>query len=269
MNILLSIITVSFNSRKTIRETIESVISIKDSSIEYIVIDGDSRDGTQEIVREYWAHVDHFVSEKDQGIFDAMNKGLFLAQGQYCLFLNSDDYLQTSDFPRILERLRKGTCEWLFGNVNVVTEQGEPYGVITPNPQLLNSRHLLFMPIAHPGAIMRTASLQALRGFDFAFGNSADYELLLRYLEKYGKGEKVELTLSNYRLGGVSAHPSYRKLREHWKIWSAHNYPLPVKAGRYIRDLASTVLSDCCPGLIRMLKKFRKGGYIVQQKEAH
>jgi len=90
----LSIITVCYNSASTIRDTIESVLSQSYADIEYIVVDGGSTDGTQAIVESYGQRISAFVSERDKGIYDAMNKGVALATGDVIGILNSDDFYE-------------------------------------------------------------------------------------------------------------------------------------------------------------------------------
>ena len=87
----LSIITINFNNRDGLRKTIESVVNQTWQEFEYIIIDGGSTDGSVEVIKEYAARIDYWVSEPDKGIYDAMNKGIDQAKGEYCLFMNSGD----------------------------------------------------------------------------------------------------------------------------------------------------------------------------------
>jgi glycosyltransferase involved in cell wall biosynthesis len=96
MSLKISVITVCFNSEKTIRDTIESVLAQDYPSIEYIIVDGGSNDDTLEVIREYPTCVDTVISESDKGIYDAMNKGIQLATGDVIGILNSDDFFENS-----------------------------------------------------------------------------------------------------------------------------------------------------------------------------
>jgi len=89
----LSVITICYNEKDTIRQTIESVLNQKFTDFEYIIVDGNSDDGTYDIIREYSNRLSKFISEPDNGIFDAMNKGLDHADGEYIFFLNAGDVL--------------------------------------------------------------------------------------------------------------------------------------------------------------------------------
>ena len=93
----LSIITVSLNDKAGLQQSIESVISQKFRDFEFIVIDGKSSDGSEDIIKKYADHIDYWVSEPDKGIYDAMNKGIGIAKGEYCFFLNAGDRLSSDD----------------------------------------------------------------------------------------------------------------------------------------------------------------------------
>ena len=95
-----SVITVVYNGVKTIERTIKSVLGQSYGNIEYIIIDGNSTDGTQQLVTKYLDSIAYFISEKDSGIYDAMNKGIDRATGDYVIFINSDDWLADNSIGR-------------------------------------------------------------------------------------------------------------------------------------------------------------------------
>ena len=108
----ISIITVAFNSSKTIKGTIESIISQDYNNIEYLIIDGGSKDGTMEIVKSYSEHVKYYVSEPDNGIYDAMNKGIRAATGDVIGILNSDDFYPNSFvLSNVAKLFKKYSCD--------------------------------------------------------------------------------------------------------------------------------------------------------------
>ena len=98
----LSIITINLNNKNGLSETISSVIAQTFTDYEYIIIDGQSTDGSLEVIKQNANHINQWISENDHGIYNAMNKGLNLAKGEYCLFLNSGDSLYDSDVLQVL-----------------------------------------------------------------------------------------------------------------------------------------------------------------------
>ena len=105
----LSVITINFNNRDGLRKTIESVVNQTYKDFEYIVIDGGSTDGSVDVIKEYTDRIDYWVSEPDKGIYNAMNKGIDVAQGEYCLFLNCMGILNEKHLLDIIKEYEDGT----------------------------------------------------------------------------------------------------------------------------------------------------------------
>lgn len=119
----LSIITVNFNNIKGLKKTLESICCQTCKDFEWIVIDGGSTDGSNELLEECSEKIDYWVSEKDHGIYEAMNKGIRVAKGDYLMFLNSGDYLAS---PEVLQNFynRKNTEDIIYGNAIIVDSKG-------------------------------------------------------------------------------------------------------------------------------------------------
>jgi len=148
----LSIITINRNNAEGLRKTIESVISQTFTDFEYIVIDGNSTDESVSIIKEYESRIQYWVSEPDSGIYNAMNKGILKATGDYCLFLNSGDYLISNNIlGNVLSYL--DDTEILFGDgkVQLKVNQFEEY--IIPNP--LTFEYLVFHSLFHPSTFIK------------------------------------------------------------------------------------------------------------------
>lgn len=179
-----SIITVSFNSVKTIADTIKSVLSQNFSQIEYIVIDGGSSDGTVEIIKQYEDQIAHWVSEKDRGMYDAMNKGIALATGDVIGILNSDDvYMNTHVVSELMELIQTKRAEVVFADL-ILVDQDNPQKVL----RYYDSGHFHpnkfkygWMP-AHPTVFVRRELYEAVGQFSTTYQIAADYEMLIRIL---------------------------------------------------------------------------------------
>ncbi len=117
----ISIITITYNSEKTLDDTIKSVLSQNYNDIEYIIVDGNSKDSTIDIVKSYGDKISKFVSEKDSGIYDAMNKGLHLATGDVVGILNSDDvYFDEHVIEKVMHEFQKENVDSVYGDLYYV-----------------------------------------------------------------------------------------------------------------------------------------------------
>lgn len=179
-----SIITVSFNSAKTITDTIKSVLSQDFPQIEYIVVDGGSSDGTVEIIKQYEDQIAHWVSEKDRGMYDAMNKGIALATGDVIGILNSDDvYMNTHVVSELMELMQTKRAQVVFADL-ILVDQDNPQKVL----RYYDSGHFHpnkfkygWMP-AHPTVFVKRELYEAVGHFSTAYQIAADYEMLIRIL---------------------------------------------------------------------------------------
>jgi glycosyltransferase len=180
-----SLITVSFNSEATIRDTIESVVRQSHPQIEYLVIDGGSKDSTVRIVEEYRDRIDVFVSEKDKGIYDAMNKGIRMASGDVIAFINSDDFYADSDVLARVNAVFESTgVDCLYADLDYVHRQNTDRVIREwrSKPFTQGDFRLGWHP-AHPTFFVKREVFEKFGGFDEEFRISADYELMLRFLE--------------------------------------------------------------------------------------
>ncbi len=177
---LLSIITVCYNARNIIEETINSVISQTYSKIEYIVIDGNSKDSTQEIIGKYKNSIDYYVSEPDKGIYDAMNKGIKVAKGDYILFMNAGDKLyRDTIIAEWIKTIEHNNAEIYYGDVIYHYSYGDRY------VKALNLKRIVNMMVFSHQSVMVSAHLLKDSLFDTQYRYAADYNFLLRcYLKK-------------------------------------------------------------------------------------
>ncbi|TFY92011.1 glycosyltransferase [Pseudomonas kairouanensis] len=204
----ISIITVSYNSEKTIRDTIESVLAQTYSDIEYIIVDGGSKDNTMGVVAEYAESIATIVSEPDRGIYDAMNKGIALASGDVIGILNSDDFYES---PSSLESVAavfrlKPDDALIFGDVVFVKPDDLQRVTRVYRAAHFKAWKLRFgwMP-PHPGTFIRKHAYMEVGDYSLLYAISADYEMFVRLLlTKQFSFSYIDKVLVRMRSGGVS-----------------------------------------------------------------
>lgn len=203
----ISIITVVFNGEQTIRDCIESVLGQTYSDIEYIIIDGKSTDKTLKIIESYGMKIAVFVSEKDNGIYDAMNKGIALASGDVIGILNADDFYRDAFvIEKIASKLKTTQADGIYGDLIYVNreniQQVKRYwksGAFRQNKFLYG-----WMP-PHPTFFLRRASYEQFGHYRTDLGSAADYELMLRMMYKHqAKMAYLPEIVTVMRTGGVS-----------------------------------------------------------------
>lgn len=201
----LSVITVCRNARATIKQALSSVHRQSYRTFEHIVVDGASTDGTLGILQAQHAGIARLVSEPDDGLYHAMNKGIALATGDYLGFLNADDiYADAEVLARIARALQGGNCDAAYGDL-VYVRQDDPNAVVRywrSGPYAPGRVERGWMP-AHPTFFARTALLRKLGGFDTRYRFQADYELMVRlFLTEHISSAYVPEVLVRMRVGG-------------------------------------------------------------------
>jgi glycosyltransferase involved in cell wall biosynthesis len=175
----LSIITINLNNQEGLGKTIKSVVEQTYSDFEYIVIDGGSIDGSIDVIHQYESKITKWISEKDAGIYNAMNKGLYYAKGTYCLFLNSGDYLVNSD---VIAKVfgREYSQDILYGEL--IFDFGAGHKEIAKLPEKLDLVHLYNDNIWHPATFIKTALLTAIGGYNEKYRIADDYDFFFNMI---------------------------------------------------------------------------------------
>lgn len=206
----ISIVTVSYNSDKYIDQTITSVAAQTYENIEYIIIDGGSNDGTIDIIKKNEAHIDRWMSEPDDGIAHAMNKGIDLATGDYILFLHSDDYLLN---PKAIEE-----ASLLFKNkldiyiFPVILKDNDTFKRSLARP--LNFWTNFKMGSCHQGQFCSKKLFEKLGVFDTDFKITMDYDFLLRAYRADASSLSINIPISVMRLTGISSQRDWPSLQK-------------------------------------------------------
>lgn len=213
-NPLISIITVSFNSVKTIEETIKSVIAQTYPKIEYIIIDGGSNDGTIDIIKKYENRISYWISEPDKGIYNAMNKGIIKSSGDYILFINSDDQLYASNTIDSCIRYIDDSVDVLYGDLvfNYINKQ-----VIRRSESTLENFNK-YMPLFHPATIVKKVLLDQYK-FDEKYRIAADYKLLYTLYKAKYSFKKIDVIVAVFNaVDGVSNTNIKASIKESFKV---------------------------------------------------
>ncbi len=210
-----SIITVCYNSAETIEGAVKSVLEQSYPDIEYIVVDGASTDGTLEILGKYKNKIAKIVSEKDGGIYDAMNKGIALAIGDIVGILNSDDFYYDNDVIKIVvENMEKNNADACWGDL-VYVKKDDINKVVRfwKSSEYKLGKFMCGWHPPHPTFFVRRGIYQKYGLFRLDLSVYSDYELMLRFLEKYKiKGFYIPKIFIKMREGGASNWRSFKKV---------------------------------------------------------
>lgn len=209
-----SIITVVYNGVETIEQTILSVLNQTYKNIEYIIIDGQSTDGTQQIIEKYRQSIAYYVSEKDDGLYDAMNKGIEQATGEVIGILNSDDWYENNAVEKIIEYFAKHDVGLVYGRLMLVYPDGSQRLERSLPLETLWYR----VAIPHPTVFAKKSLYENFGNFNLEYRIAADYELLLRLYCEHVKFGFVDSVLTHFRMGGISEKQVEQSYEESWKV---------------------------------------------------
>ena len=208
--ITVSIITVAYNAEFQIEKTIQSVINqISNYKIEYIIIDGDSKDNTLNIINKYKNHINYLLSEKDEGIYDAMNKAIIKCRGHYLYFLNAGDILLPGVFNSLKDPINSN-YDIIYGHVKV-GNNNDIWGC-------KNIETIFYdMPFSHQAVLVKR-HIMTKYNFNTKYKIAADYNLFLNlYLENY-IFYKTDTIFSLYDTNGISNSSSIVTIIEYFKV---------------------------------------------------
>lgn len=258
-----SVITVTFNSRLYLAEAISSVLSQDIADLEYIIVDGGSTDGTLEIIRQHAVSDSRirWISEKDEGIADAFNKGIRMARGELIGILNSDDTYAAGALQAVAAVFAaEPDCDVVHGDM--LRFQGTT-PLFLLKPAAVDERIWHDMPVNHPATFVRRRAYDKVGLFDTQLKVAMDYELVLRFYRAGCHFRYLEQVLANMRYGGASDERFLAARREVYAVTVAAGYPgwragcwFIVKAGMNI--VKNLLRKLGLHGLMMMHPKFRK-----------
>ena len=210
----ISIITVCLNSVNTIEQTIKSVISQKTSEVEYIIVDGGSVDGTVDIINMYRDYLSYYVSERDDGIYDAMNKGIRHASGDIIGMINSDDWYEPGAFDEVIRLMSDNDACIVSGGIRTWDEQDEVVSEkIFPSMDPIEG-----MAWGHPAIFARRILYDVYGLFDTSYRIAADYKWLLTCYLLGSRFIYTDRILANFRTTGISNKDYLLLVKENFRL---------------------------------------------------
>ena len=218
----ISVVTVVYNSEALIENTVKSIINQSYSHIEYIVVDGGSTDGTIDILNRYKKNISTLISEPDHGIYDAMNKGIRLATGDFLVFINSGDKFSSHDIlEKIFSSKESSTADVIYGDTDITDSKGN---VIHSRrhrpPESLNWKSFKRgMLVCHQSFIARRSLIES---YDLKYRYAADFDWCIRILKKSKSVYNSRQVVSLFLEGGQTRKTIVPGLKERFKIMHHH-----------------------------------------------
>ncbi|MGB1121829.1 MAG: glycosyltransferase family 2 protein, partial [Saprospiraceae bacterium] len=220
----ISVITVVYNGQDFLEGTIRSVMNQTYKHIEYLIIDGKSKDKTVDIIKQYNHYISDWITEQDKGLYDAMNKGLKMATGDFVLFMNAGDQFADSTVLETVFSKYDATTDVLYGEVMMVDENRQAIGTRTEIttrklPQQLTWKSMkLGMVVCHQAFIPR----RELCPFYMVDNLSADIDWVIEILKKSRKNVNCGIVIADFLVGGVSKQRHRQSLKDRYNVLQKH-----------------------------------------------
>ena len=212
---LISVITVVFNGENSLEKTIKSVISQSYDHVEYIIIDGGSTDGTVDIIKRYEDQIDYWISEKDEGIYDAMNKGIRQATGDWVNFMNAGDAFVSRDVLNSVDFTALSEYALIYGNRIQEGISGTPKNIAALEAGVIHANH--------QSMFFNSRMLKDELYYDTRYKIYADYELVNRIYLKFPELMRyIDVDIADFEPGGVSSVVSAQKRKDKYHIVYQH-----------------------------------------------
>ncbi len=232
-----TIVTVTYNAEAVLEETILSVLSQTCDAVEYIIIDGASTDGTVNIIRRYEEKITYWVSEPDEGIYDAMNKAISKATGQWINFMNAGDTFFDADTVREVMRRKNDNSDMVYGNFQI-KESGDIMKASDP------SECIYHMPFSHQSLFVKT-TLMKQHPYNTCYRLAADHDFIVKMYYQDRKFEYIDTTVSVFASGGFAQSNPLLMYIESIKILLAHQVPEDqIKRSWWYQNLSKEVLDS-------------------------
>jgi len=240
---LISVVTVVYNGEKSLEQTIQSVLEQTYDNVEYIIVDGGSTDQTVEIIKKYEEQIDYWISEPDNGIYDAMNKGASLCSGHYIAFLNADDWYNDDTLSLVAKASENGSFDFIAGDQAVFRDD-----TFIKTFKTNINKYQTRVPFGHPSLFVKRTLLLKY-GLDKQYPIAADYDFMIKIIKQTKHHKSLSISLSNFRLDGISTTTDVHL--ELFKI-QRHHFGLLHACRIYMKN---RILKTIRPTLSRVKKK--------------
>ena len=224
-----SIITVNFNNKAGIIKTIESVVKQTFNDFEFIVIDGCSTDGSVEYIIDNSNFFSYWVSENDKGVYHAMNKGLKIAKGDYCIFLNSGDYFHDSNVLKNALSLIKYNPSLVYGLI----EWENTKQLWNPRRDLKDYEMAFQSLIPHQGCFFDTELVKKMGGYQEKYKVISDWGLMLQLIQHKFEIQKIDMLVSICEKQGISSSLEHKIIKERLDFLFRHSFSTFIKGCLY------------------------------------
>lgn len=256
---LVTIVTVVFNGERFLDQTIQSILNQSYDNIEYIIIDGGSTDDTLDIIRKYEHAIDYWVSERDNGIYDAMNRGICLSLGDIIGLVNADDFLYLNATEIVAKKfVELSGLALVYGSVDLINESGQIFGkTFSIAEEEIENRKFKEIPFPHLSCFLAKYAYQKVGLFDMSFRLSGDYDFLLRVIHKGLLRSDANATLGGFRIGGHSG--GIATYLETKKVHRKHGVSRFMVELTFFKSMVKLIVVRSLPiSVVRFIKSFRR-----------
>jgi len=248
---LICVVTVVFNGEEHLEQTIESVLNQSYDNVEYIIIDGGSTDGTLDIIKKYEDAIDYWISEPDRGIYDAMNKGISLASGEFVGFLNADDWYNIDTLSLVSKSIKISTPGYICGIVDIYDENKFLHHF---KPRLGYVKR--GAPFGHPSLFVQSKYLRQMP-FKLQYKIIADYDFMIKLIKRDISYVELSQSLANFRTCGISSEVDLSK----------ENFPLHIHHFGLFFAIISFLLTTKQPLIMYTVKVLVSIKHSIKQRK--
>jgi len=260
----ISVVTCVRNGVAGIARTIESVTAQGIADLEYIIVDGASTDGTQDVIRSYSDKITFWQSEPDEGISDGLNKGIALTTGRYIALIHSDDWLAPGQLERSVHTLGTSGADFVFGDL-LMHDRFGPSHILRGDREYIRRIEHIMPTLNHPTVVVRREAYEVHGLFDTDYQLAMDYELLLRFYRAGLRGVYDSSIMGHMSLEGISDRNTLAALAEVRRASTQHSYPPHLANFRFgyrvFKNLVHRTLRHVAPATTRHLRRFVNPSY--------